>query len=92
MERAISALRQAIGWRGMPKAIRCDNGPEYVSTAIIEWARQYGVTLDYIQPRSRMRMSNDSTGPCGTNGDRRTTEKIWTACSASRPNGCGLTS
>jgi putative transposase len=46
----IRALRQSIGWRGRPKAIRCDNGPEYLSAAIIEWARQYGIRLDYIQP------------------------------------------
>ncbi len=36
--------------RRMPKAIRCDNGPEYLSAAIIEWARQYDIRLDYIQP------------------------------------------
>ncbi|MFP3747580.1 integrase core domain-containing protein, partial [Achromobacter sp. SIMBA_011] len=33
-----------------PKAIRCDNGPEYLSAAIIERARQYDIRLDYIQP------------------------------------------
>ncbi len=49
-ERVIRALRQIIGWRGKPKAIRCDNGPEYLSAAITEWARQYGIRLDYIQP------------------------------------------
>lgn len=49
-ERVIRALRQIIGWRGRPKAIRCDNGPEYLSAAIIEWARQYDIRLDYIQP------------------------------------------
>ncbi|WP_123863484.1 IS3 family transposase [Burkholderia plantarii] len=49
-ERVIRALRQIIGWRGRPKAIRCDNGPEYLSAAIIEWARQYDIKLDYIQP------------------------------------------
>ncbi|AHI74633.1 integrase core domain protein [Burkholderia thailandensis USAMRU Malaysia  len=35
-ERVIRALRQIIGWRGRPKAIRCDNGPEYLGAAIIE--------------------------------------------------------
>ncbi len=49
-ERVIRALRQIIGWRGRPKAIRCDNGPEYLSAAIIDWARQYDIRLDYIQP------------------------------------------
>lgn len=49
-ERVIRALRQIINWRGRPRAIRCDNGPEYLSAAITEWARQYDIRLDYIQP------------------------------------------
>jgi putative transposase len=49
-ERVIRALRQIISWRGRPRAIRCDNGPEYLSAAITEWARQYDIRLDYIQP------------------------------------------
>ncbi|MCF2133409.1 MULTISPECIES: IS3 family transposase [Mycetohabitans] len=49
-QRVIRALRQIISWRGRPKAIRCDNRPEYLSATITEWARQYGIKLDYIQP------------------------------------------
>jgi putative transposase len=49
-QRVIRALQQIISWRGRPKAIRCDNGPEYLSATITEWARQYGIRLDYIQP------------------------------------------
>jgi putative transposase len=30
-ERIIRSLEQLIEWRGKPQAIRCDNGPEYVS-------------------------------------------------------------
>lgn len=30
-ERVIRTLKQIIGWRGTPLAIRCDNGPEYLS-------------------------------------------------------------
>lgn len=30
-ERVIRALNQIIEWRGKPKQIRCDNGPEYIS-------------------------------------------------------------
>ena len=37
-ERVIRTLKQIIGWRGKPLAIRCDNGPEYLSTAIVDWA------------------------------------------------------
>lgn len=29
--RVIRALEQIIEWRGKPKSIRCDNGPEYIS-------------------------------------------------------------
>jgi putative transposase len=35
-ERVIRTLKQIIGWRGKPLAIRCDNGPEYLSATIVE--------------------------------------------------------
>lgn len=31
VERVIRSLTQLIEWRGKPNAIRCDNGPEYIS-------------------------------------------------------------
>nr|WP_276537382.1 integrase core domain-containing protein [Burkholderia multivorans] len=49
-ERVIRTLKQIIGWRGKPSAIRCDNGPEYLSAAIVEWADAWGIKLEYIQP------------------------------------------
>ena len=49
-ERVKRALDQVIEWRGKPKAIRCDNGPEYISGPLISWARKRGVELQYIQP------------------------------------------
>jgi putative transposase len=48
--RVIRALDQVIEWRGKPRAIRCDNGPEYVSGQLMEWAQQRGILLQYIQP------------------------------------------
>ena len=33
-QRVIKSLEQLIEWRGKPKAIRCDNGPEYISQAL----------------------------------------------------------
>ncbi|WP_152602020.1 IS3 family transposase, partial [Burkholderia paludis] len=48
--RVIRALEQIMGWRGRPAAIRCDNGPEYLSEAITQWAGQHGIALNYIQP------------------------------------------
>jgi putative transposase len=32
--RVIRSLEQIIEWRGKPRAIRCDNGPEYISGAL----------------------------------------------------------
>lgn len=48
--RVIRSLDQIIEWRGKPGTIRCDNGPEYVSGALLTWAEQHGIKLDYIQP------------------------------------------
>jgi putative transposase len=48
--RVIRALEQIISWRGRPMAIRCDNGPEYLSEAITQWATTRGIELNYIQP------------------------------------------
>ncbi len=48
--RVIRALEQIIEWRGKPKVIRSDNGPEYSSHEFQAWAEQQGITLLYIQP------------------------------------------
>lgn len=48
--RVIRALEQVIEWRGKPAAIRCDNGPEYLSGALVNWAQKNRITLLYIQP------------------------------------------
>lgn len=48
--RVIRALEQVIEWRGKPKAIRCDNGPEYISQELINWSVKQQITLLYIQP------------------------------------------
>lgn len=49
-ERVIRALEQVMEWRGKPRAIRCDNGPEYISSKIIEWAEKREIRLEHIQP------------------------------------------
>ncbi len=48
--RVIRSLEQVIEWRGKPAALRCDNGPEYISGALANWANQHRITLLYIQP------------------------------------------
>jgi putative transposase len=49
-ERVIRSLERIMEWRGVPKVIRCDNGPEYISAATAEWANRRGIRLDFIQP------------------------------------------
>src|SRR5690606_14732438 len=49
-ERVIRALEQIIEWRGKPRSIRCDNGPEYVSGKLSAWAEKHGIELAFIQP------------------------------------------
>jgi len=46
----VRALEQIIEWRGKPAALRCDNGPEYLSQTLVEWANKHRITLLYIQP------------------------------------------
>ncbi|AKM25461.1 transposase [Xanthomonas citri pv. citri] len=48
--RVIRSLDQIIDWRGKPNAIRCDNGPEYISGALLAWAQQRGIWIEHIQP------------------------------------------
>ncbi len=48
--RVIKTLNQIIEWRGKPKSIRCDNGPEYVSQLLQNWAKRRGIDILFIQP------------------------------------------
>jgi len=48
--RVVRSLDQIIEWRGRPNIIRCDNGPEYISATLTEWAARRGIRIDYIQP------------------------------------------
>lgn len=44
------ALDQAAKQRGWPKAITVDNGTEFTSKALDEWAYRRGIKLDYTHP------------------------------------------
>jgi putative transposase len=49
-QRVIRSLDQLIEWRGKPQTIRCDNGPEYCSAELNEWAVRNQIKLEFIQP------------------------------------------
>ena len=48
--RVIRSLERLVAERGIPKAIRCDNGPEFISHLLQEWCKTMGIRLQYIQP------------------------------------------
>jgi putative transposase len=48
--RVVRSLEQIIEWRGKPEALRCDNGPEYISGTLQNWADQHGIEINFIQP------------------------------------------
>jgi putative transposase len=49
-ERVTRMLNNIMQWRGIPREIRCDNGPEYISGHLQEWAMKKGIAIRYIQP------------------------------------------
>lgn len=48
--RVIRSLNHIIEWRGKPRRLRCDNGPEYISHLLKSWAKDNDIQIDYIQP------------------------------------------
>lgn len=48
--RLIRILEQLRETRGVPQAIRVDNGPEFISQRLADWCKQWQVTLRFIQP------------------------------------------
>ena len=48
--RVIRTLNRIIEWRGKPSVIRCDNGPEYVSVSVQNWANENDIKIQFIQP------------------------------------------
>ena len=49
-EQVVAILDAVIASRAVPKRIRVDNGPEFVSNALDRWAYEHGVTLDFSRP------------------------------------------
>jgi putative transposase len=43
-------LREVTAWRGLPQGIQCDNGAEFTSAALEQWAGENGVELHFSRP------------------------------------------
>jgi putative transposase len=48
--RVIRTLEKICEWRGKPKAIRVDNGPEFISHKLEEWCEQQKIDLQFNRP------------------------------------------
>lgn len=51
-ETVITTLAELFQTRGVPKCIRSDNGPEFISKAIRSWLKRLGIEILYIAPGS----------------------------------------
>ena len=49
-QRVVRVLKRLSAWRGLPQAIRCDNGPEFISQVFVDWCQDHGIEIRYIQP------------------------------------------
>jgi len=61
--RVIRVLDRIISWRGIPDKLRMDNGPEFISVALADWAEKNDIKLEFTNMKSphKMPTSNDST-------------------------------
>ncbi len=46
----VEVLDKVVEWRGVPSYIRCDNGPEFISQKLEQWAKDHQVEIKFIQP------------------------------------------
>ena len=49
-KKLVEVLDKVVAWRGKPEYIRCDNGPEFISGKLSEWASSNDVEVKFIQP------------------------------------------
>jgi putative transposase len=49
-ERVVRVLQQLCEWHGKPDAMRSDNGPEFRSNVVQEWAKSNDIDWQFTQP------------------------------------------
>jgi putative transposase len=49
-QHVVALLERICFYRGAPRTIRVDNGPEFISKALDQWAYENEVTLDFSRP------------------------------------------
>jgi putative transposase len=53
-QRVVRTLDRIAATRGYSLKLRLDNGPEFISVGLADWAEQHGVTLEFIKPGKPM--------------------------------------
>ena len=48
--RVIEVLARLVSTRGAPRHLRSDNGPEFISTAVLRWVTEEGIETAHIAP------------------------------------------
>ncbi len=48
--RIVRVLDTISAWRGYPKRLRSENGPELISQKLATWSEKRSVLLDFIEP------------------------------------------
>lgn len=48
--RVVRVLEQLVEMYGAPAAVRCDNGPEFISGTFSNWCEEKKIEVRYIQP------------------------------------------
>lgn len=49
-DRLVRVFSRIAQERGLPRVLRCDNGPEFLGEAFTAWAKAAGMSIQYIQP------------------------------------------
>ena len=56
-ERVTRVLDRVVAWRGYLGKLRMDNGPEFISNTLADWAEEHATDLEFNQPGRPMQNS-----------------------------------
>lgn len=60
-ERVIEALAKLVSERGAPRYMRSDNGPEFVSAAVLRWLAEADIGTAHIDPGKPWQNGNNES-------------------------------
>lgn len=73
-ERVIEVLSRLTGERGAPKALCSDNGAEFISTRLLQWAADHGLQMTLSQPDKPWQNDTDESFNGKFRGERLSVE------------------